>query len=79
MLRRTNLIRSALCLGLVWMAGFGSHLFAHPGHGIDGDDYSLRHYTTEPVHLVVPALVVVAIAVIAGVVVWKARSQNRQQ
>jgi hypothetical protein len=24
---------------------------AHPGHGEPGDDYSLLHYVTEPLHL----------------------------
>ena len=39
---------------------------AHPGHGEPGDDFSLTHYATEPMHLGVGVcLFVGAVAVIS--------------
>ena len=37
--------------------------WAHSGHGIGGGDWSLRHYLTEPEHLVTALGVAVLIAV----------------
>ena len=40
-----------LCSFLI--AGLASSpSWAHPGHGVDGGDWSLHHYLTEPEHLV---------------------------
>ena len=40
-----------LCSFLI--AGLASSpSWAHPGHGVDGGDWSLHHYLTEPDHLV---------------------------
>jgi hydrogenase/urease accessory protein HupE len=39
-----------LCSFLI--AGLASSpSWAHPGHGVDGNDWSLLHYLTEPDHL----------------------------
>ena len=47
--------------------------WAHPGHGVGGGDWSLRHYLTEPEH-VLPALALF----IAVAVAWRfLRGANR--
>ena len=38
--------------------------WAHPGHGVGGGDWSLRHYLTEPEH-VLPALALFLAVVMA--------------
>ncbi|MDA1052618.1 MAG: hypothetical protein O3C40_19355 [Planctomycetota bacterium] len=40
----------------LFTAGIGTFAYAtvvhaHPGHGEPGDDFSLMHYATEPLHL----------------------------
>lgn len=56
---RTNAIRPCIFL----IGGLASSpALAHPGHGIDGGDWSLLHYVTEPDHLVGVIGLLVAVA-----------------
>ena len=57
----SGIAATRLCSFLI--AGLASSpSWAHPGHGVDGGDWSLLHYLTEPDHLVgvLGLLVVVA-------------------
>ena len=62
----------------LFIAGFISSLcWAHPGHGVGGGDWSVRHYLTEPVHLV--AALGLALLV-AGSLAWRAvRARSARQ
>ena len=52
---------------------------AHPGHGEPGDDFSLTHYATEPVHLGVGiCLFCAAVAMITLLRAVYSRHQRRQ-
>ena len=46
---------------------------AHPGHGTT-DGYTITHYLTEPVHLVIPLSIL-----IVGVIYFRYLIRNRQQ
>jgi hydrogenase/urease accessory protein HupE len=46
-----------------------SPCWAHPGHGVGGGDWSLRHHLTEPDHL---AVALGLALLFAGPFVWRA-------
>ena len=50
---------------------------AHPGHGEPGEDFSLTHYATEPLHLGVGFCVFLAAIVLIGLL--RASYLKRQQ
>ena len=63
---------SFLIAGLV-----SSPSWAHPGHGVGGGDWSVRHYMTEPGHLI--AALGLALLV-AGSFAWRAiRARTARQ
>jgi len=43
--------------------------WAHPGHGVAGGDWSIRHYLTEPLHL---AAALGLVLLVAGPFAWRA-------
>jgi len=47
--------------------------FAHPGHGTT-DGYTITHYFTEPVHLIIPLSIL-----IVGIIYFRYLIRNRQQ
>jgi hydrogenase/urease accessory protein HupE len=47
----SRIAATRLCSFLI-AALASSPSWAHPGHGVDGGDWSLLHYLTEPDHLV---------------------------
>jgi hypothetical protein len=49
--------------------------WAHPGHGVDGANWSARHYFTEPVHLVGGALAVAVLLI--GAALWRILGAHR--
>ncbi|MEO8498806.1 MAG: hypothetical protein ABI614_27410 [Planctomycetota bacterium] len=51
---------------------------AHPGHGDPGNDSSLLHYATEPVHLGVGFCLLVG-AVLLTRLLWATFTRHRQQ
>jgi hydrogenase/urease accessory protein HupE len=70
---RSAIAATKLCSFLV--AGLASSpAWAHPGHGVDGGDWSLLHYLTEPDHLI--GALGLAILV-AGSFAWRATRARR--
>jgi hypothetical protein len=51
---------------------------AHPGHGEPGDDFSVMHYATEPLHLGVGLCMLIGTVALIGVL-RAAYSRRRQQ
>jgi hypothetical protein len=43
--------RYSLITASIVSLAFSTAASAHPGHGEPGDDFSLTHYATEPMHL----------------------------
>ena len=46
---------------------FTSIAAAHPGHGDGGGDFSLMHYLSDPLHIVIGLLLVAAVTATAWV------------
>jgi len=65
-------------VAVVWLIA-GSSVFAHPGHGRGGGDFSILHYLTEPEHLFVaiPMLLIVAAAAAYAIGIVRPRSRDR--
>ncbi len=50
--KQTTRIAAKQICGLLIAGLLSTCCWAHPGHGIGGGDWSVRHYLTEPEHLV---------------------------
>jgi hypothetical protein len=66
---------SVLVASLGTLAGATAH--AHPGHGEPGDDFSLLHYLTEPMHLGVGICLLIGSVAIAKLIM-KSRSRSER-
>ena len=58
---------------------FASLAHAHPGHGEPGDDFSLTHYLTEPLHLGVGICLFLSAVAVIGLLRTAYLRRRRQE
>ncbi|MEX0818981.1 MAG: hypothetical protein WD070_05300 [Pirellulaceae bacterium] len=69
---------SLFTAGLVSVAS-SAVAHAHPGHGEPGDDYSLLHYATEPLHVGTGLCLLVGALLLWNLIRASSRRRRRQE
>jgi hypothetical protein len=70
--------RYALFAASIGSLAIATVAHAHPGHGEPGDDFSLMHYATEPLHLGVGLCLLLGAVALIGLL-RASYSRRRQQ